>query len=285
MHRKKLTAFFQLFRFELPFTAGVCVVLGEVLALGTLPTSGQVTLGFLSFFFIAAAALIFNDYFDIETDRINSPSRPLPAGLITKAEAMTLAIAVTLAGFSSSLLLGFDAFLIVVLVWIIGFLYNWRFKKSGLFGNLFVAFSVGMTFIFGGLVVGNTFEAVVWYLAMTTLLVDLGEEIAADALDVEGDRKTGSRSLAVIYGPETAIKVSASIFGVVIVGSAVPFIFGWLQWEYLPPILSLDAVIFYSTLNLLRSDKHDKIKDIRRIYIGGLMVFLIILAIRLITAR
>ncbi len=285
MHKKKLIAIFQLFRFELPFTAGVCVVLGEVLALGTLPTFGQVALGFLSFFCIAATALILNDYFDVETDRVNAPSRPLPAGLVAKTEALALAIAVTLAGFFSSLLLGFEAFLVVLFVWVVGFLYNWRFKKSGFFGNLLVAFSVGMTFIFGGLVVGNTFETVVWYLAITTLLVDLAEEIAADALDVEGDRKAGSHSLAVLYGPETAMKISASIFGVVVLGSAAPFIFGWLQWAYLPPILFLDAIIIYSSLNLISSAKPDRINDIRRIYMGGLLVFLVILAIRLVTAQ
>lgn len=88
-----------------------------------------------------------------------------------------------------------------------------------------------MTFIFGGLVVGKAFETVVWYLAITTLLVDLGEEIAADALDVEEDRKAGSCPLAVPYGQETAMQIFVSIFSVVVSGSAAPFIFGWFQWH------------------------------------------------------
>ena len=75
-----MLAVFRLFRFELPLTAGVCVILGELLALGKLPTTIEIVLGFLSVFFISASSLILNDYFDIESDRINAPESPLPPG-------------------------------------------------------------------------------------------------------------------------------------------------------------------------------------------------------------
>lgn len=35
---KKLQEYLRLFRFELPFTAGICVILGQILALNTLHT-------------------------------------------------------------------------------------------------------------------------------------------------------------------------------------------------------------------------------------------------------
>jgi geranylgeranylglycerol-phosphate geranylgeranyltransferase len=38
----------RLFRIKLPFAAGVCVVLGELLALGQLPTAVEVVLGLKS---------------------------------------------------------------------------------------------------------------------------------------------------------------------------------------------------------------------------------------------
>jgi geranylgeranylglycerol-phosphate geranylgeranyltransferase len=275
---------YRLFRLELSFTAGTCVILGELLALGGLPSLGQAVFGFLSFFFISATALILNDCFDIETDRINAPTRPLPSGLVTKAEAVALAVIVAVLGFLSSLMIGLEAFIVVAVVWVIGFLYNWRFKKSGLLGNLFVGFSVGMTFVFGGIVVGNPFEEVVWFLAVTTLLVDLGEEIAADSLDVEGDRKTGSRSLAVLFGPLQAMRIAAGVFGIVVAGSAVPFIFGWLGWLYLPPVVIFDAIVIYSSRNLMNPRLPNRINDIRRIYLGGLGMILAFIVLRLATS-
>lgn len=285
MISKKIIGLFRLFRFELSFTAGVCVLLGEILALDGTPTSTQVVYGFFSVFFIASTALILNDYFDIETDRINSPYRPLPSGLVTKIEALILSIIVALLGFFFALLISLEVFVVVFFVWLIGFLYNWQFKKTGLWGNLFVGFSVGMTFIVGGIVVGNPFEAAVWYFALTIFFIDLGEEIAADSLDVEGDRKTGSRSLAVLLGPIQSMRISAAIFMIVIVGSIVPFIFGWFEWFYLPPILLWDVIIIYSTMNLLNINKLNRINDIRRIYLSGLMMLILFISIKILVKK
>ncbi len=284
MTQGKLTGLYRLFRFELSFTAGICVLLGELLALGRLPSLGQAIEGFLSFFFISATALILNDYFDIETDRINAPTRPLPAGLVTRSEALWLSIIVALLGFFFSFLIGAAALIVACVVWAVGFLYNWRLKRTGVWGNLFVAFSVGMTFIFGGIAVGQPFEVVVWYLALTAFFIDLGEEIAADSLDVEGDRKTGSRSLAVMLGAERAMRISAAIFGVVVAGSAIPFIFGWLAWLYLLPLVLWDAIIIVSTWNLLNAQRANRITDIRRIYLGGLGVMVVFIVIRVTAA-
>lgn len=277
----KLIGFFRLFRFELTFTAGVCVLLGEILAANGMPTVHQAVFGFLSVFCISATALILNDYFDVETDRINAPHRPIPSGAVTRTEALILSIVVALAGFFFGFLISVEALGIVLVVWLVGFLYNWRFKKTGLWGNLFVGFSVGMTFILGGIIVGDPFDVSVWYFALTTMLVDLGEEIAADSLDVEGDRKTGSRSLAVKFGPQHSMRIAAVIFALVVTGSAVPFIFGWFSWYYLLPILLWDAVILYSVKNLLDVNKKERLNDIRRIYLSGLVMLIVFISIKL----
>src|SRR5512135_789718 len=109
MTKSKLTALSRLFRPDLSVTAGICVFLGELLALGSLPSFAQAIYGFLSIFCISATALILNDYFDIETDRINAPSRPLPSGLVTKSEVVILSVAVALLGFLFSALISYQA--------------------------------------------------------------------------------------------------------------------------------------------------------------------------------
>jgi geranylgeranylglycerol-phosphate geranylgeranyltransferase len=282
MFGTRILGLFRLFRFELPLTAGVCVILGELLALGTLPTATELVLGFLSIFFISAAALILNDYFDIESDKINVPERPLPSGLVTERDVVFLSITVTMLGFITGYLISLEALLAVILVWMVGFLYNWRFKKSGFIGNLMVSFSVGMTFVFGGIAVGKPFEVIVWFFAIIVSLIDLGEEIAADAMDIEGDRLAGSRSLALVLGSEKALKISGAIFLLAVIASSLPFLLGWLELIYLFPILLTDVVILYSTSKLLDSKTKNRRIYIRWIYLTGLMAFLIFIIIRIV---
>lgn len=281
MLRTKIPGLLRLFRFELPFTAGVCVILGELLALGELPALKEIVLGFLSVFFISATSLILNDYFDIESDKINAPERPLPAGLVTKQDVIWLSFVVTALGFIAGYMISFTALLVVILAWVVGFLYNWRFKKTGLFGNLMVSFSVGMTFIFGGIAVGQPLEKAVWSFGILVFLINLGEEIAADAMDVAGDRQAGSRSLPVLLGHENALKISAAIFLLVTVISCLPFLLGWIEWVYVFPILLMDIAILYSTKKLLDSSVANRRIYIRWIYLSGLAAILIFIVLKM----
>ncbi|NTW55941.1 MAG: UbiA family prenyltransferase [Chlorobiaceae bacterium] len=281
MNNGKIRGLLALFRPELSTAAGICVLLAEILALGGIPPLNPALTGFLSFFCISATALILNDCYDIESDRINSPMRPLVSGTVSRSEAVVLSAAVALLGFISSMAAGLPAFILVLVVWLAGFFYNWKLKKSGLAGNLLVSFSVGMAFIFGGVVVGNPFEKTVWYFAFTTMLVDLGEEIAADALDVEGDRQSGSRSIAVIFGPVAAMRIASALFAIVIIGSFVPFAFGWFGWPFHVPVFLFDILLLLSARNLLDENRKNRQSDIRHIYLGGTAMLVSFIIIRL----
>jgi geranylgeranylglycerol-phosphate geranylgeranyltransferase len=114
------------------------------------------------------------------------------------------------------------------------------------------------------------------------MLIDLGEEIAADAMDIEGDRQAGSRSLALVLGRENALKISGAIFLLVIVASSLPFLLGWLERIYLFPILLMDIVMLYSTSKLLDSKIVNRRIYIRWIYLTGLVAFLIFIIIRMV---
>ena len=275
---KKIKGLFSLIRFELPLAAGICVVLGQLFAMGKLPEFHTILSGFLSVFFISASILVSNDYFDIETDKINAPHRPIPSNLITPSGALILALSLLVAGLATSFAININAFILSVILTIIGFLYNRKFKKFGLLGNLMVSFSVGMTFIYGGVSVGLPFNKIAWLFGIIAALVDLGEEIAADAMDEKGDRLTGSKSIVIIYGRTKALKISFTIFQVVIAASVTPFLLNWFKLIYLVPILLMDIAIFYSAVKLVRSKGEEGRIYIRNLYLGatfGLTVFLI----------
>ena len=102
MFAKKIQGAIQLFRLELPFAAGVCVVLGEIFALGKFPDPRELWLGFACGFFLSGSALTLNDYFDIEVDTVNARQGPIPAGLLTPSDAIALTALATLIGLASA---------------------------------------------------------------------------------------------------------------------------------------------------------------------------------------
>ena len=277
--KKKIRGIFNLIRFELPFSAGVCVVLGQVLSSGEFASLRITLLGFTSVFFISASILAFNDYFDIESDKVNAPFRPIPSNLILPSEALLFAVLLLLIGLVLSYKISFVVLIIAIGLALIGFLYNRYFKRSGLLGNLMVSFSVGMTFLYGGATVELLFNKVIIFFGIIAALVDLGEEIAADSMDMEGDKLINSNSIAIKRGKAEAIKISSFIFILVILLTFVPFLLKWFSPIYIIPIGIMDLVIGYSTYGLIKSKNNEGRKYIRILYLGatvGLILFLVI---------
>lgn len=277
--QRKARGAVQILRPELPLAAGMCVVLGELLALGALPPLDALVLGFLCGFLLSASALVTNDYFDLEVDRINAPQRPLPAGLLTPQEAMGLGLFIALLGLAAAAAFGWLALVLSFIVWLLGFLYNWKLKALGLWGNLIVSASVGFTFILGGIVVGQPWNVMVWTFALIAFVFDLAEEIAGDAMDVAGDQERGSQSIAIKKGKQTAVRLSAVLFGLVVVLTFVPLLWGGLGLTYLIPILLMDGLIVYFVVKLLRSQTPAAgRRAMRGLYLSaslGLLAFLI----------
>lgn len=179
-------------------------------------------------------------------------------------------------------MIGIIALLCSTVLFIIGFLYSWKFKKTGLLGNIMVSFSVGMTFIYGSVSVGLPLNKIVLFFSIIALLIDLGEEIAADSMDIRGDILINSNSIAIKYGNDTALNISVCIFFLVVLLTSLPFLINWFSMTYLLPFIVMDTIIIYSSIKLLKSKREVKRKYIRWIYLGTILGLLIFLLIRLI---
>jgi len=223
--------------------------------------------------------MILNDYFDIEVDKVNSPDRPLPSGLISKKEVIVFTTVITIVGLIVSLFINKSAIILYIIFWIIGFLYNCKFKEKGLFGNLFVSSSVAITIILGGIVVGDPWNTAVLLFSLMVFLFNLGEEIAADAMDLEGDKKRNSKSLAIIIGRKKAINISFSLFIIFIILSFLLVVFDLLETSYFIIISLTDIIVFFLAVKLLRSRSIKKGRlFIRRLYqsaVAGLILIII----------
>ncbi len=275
----QIKSIIQLFRPDLSLAAGICVIVGEIVALGNIPPIMDMFLGFAVGFFISSSTLILNDYFDLETDKINAPDRPLPSGLVKPSHVIILSAITAIIGLFAALSINLLALGVAIIFWIIGFLYNWKLKRTGLLGNLIVSSSVAITFIFGGIVVENPWNTMVWCFSAIAFFIDLGEEIGADALDMEGDKEINSQSIALKIGQNAAFQITAIIFAVVVLISFIPLILGGMGLNYLIMIIFMDIIIVFSTFKVLKSDNQkDKRKYLRWIYLGatlGLLGFII----------
>ena len=128
-------------------------------------------------------------------DRVNRPDRPLPSGRISVKELWALFFTFGVVGLASAALLGPVVLALAATVWGVALLYNVRLKEAGLLGNLAVAFCVSRTIVIGGTAAGAVNGLVLTFGALA-FLFDLGEEIASDAMDIEGDSVRSSRSIA-----------------------------------------------------------------------------------------
>lgn len=278
---KKARGLLELIRPELSLAAGLCVVLGQMIVIAELPPVADLLLGFSWGFFLSAPAMILNDYFDITVDRVNMPHRPLASGLISLTSAAVYAAATTLVGFLASLLIGSTAVLLYALFWLAGLLYNWRLKESGLWGNLVVSSSVAVTFVLGGVVVGDPGSPALWALSLMVFLVNLGEEIAGDAVDMEGDGERGVQSVAILVGRGRALRISFTLFILAVAVSFLPVLLSVLGTSYLVIITVTDVLILHYGIRLLASETVDDGRNaIRRVYLSALCGLVLIIASR-----
>ena len=281
MRFKKVFGWVKLFRLELPLAAGICVTAGQLLALGHLPSIPDGILAFTAVFCLSASALILNDLFDLEVDRINAPERPLPSGVVTSQEVIGLTLATAAIGLFISALFGLNTLLLAIFLWIIGFLYNWRFKRFGLPGNLMVAISVAATFIYGAMTVNLPWNQTVWIFSLIAFLMDLGEEIAGDAMDMEGDKKIDSRSIALQKGRPFALRITVFLWGMIILLGFVPILTGWLSLYFLSIFWVIDGLIIYYAVKLLKSkNANDGHKAMRGAYLTISLCMLIFVCLR-----
>jgi geranylgeranylglycerol-phosphate geranylgeranyltransferase len=123
-------------------------------------------------------------------------------------------------------------------------------------------------------------NGIVLTFAALAFLFDLGEEIAADAMDVIGDELRSSKSIAKRKNKTYALRLSGVIFIIFIMLSFLPFLMGWLGYVYLLLIVVTDLCISYFSSRLLLSDTIEEGRiQIRRLYLTwGMFVAIFIFA-------
>ncbi|MGD0318254.1 MAG: geranylgeranylglycerol-phosphate geranylgeranyltransferase [Nitrososphaerales archaeon] len=238
----------------------------------------QGALGFLTGFFLCAYSMSTNDIYDVEVDRVNQPERPIPSGRVSTQAAVRLSVLVLVAGVASCVLtLNPAAVGIALLYAFLMWVYNSRAKLTGLPGNLLVASSLAVPFIYGGVVSGGSLtRSLLLMMAFTSFFSGVGREVVKGMADVEGDAKRGVNSVARSRGLRAASSVGAAFFLLAVVTSWVPLALGLANGFYTFGVIVPDAVFAYLAASIVARHDPANAHGVKRIALAGMAVGLIV---------
>lgn len=209
-----------------------------------------------------------NDYFDHKIDAVNKPERPIPSGRMSlmRAGYYSLALAL-LANILTILFLGLVPELIVLASTLLMFYYAHTLKKKLLIGNFSISFLTGLSFVFGGVVVGATIDSI--YLGFFAFLSTMMREIVKDMEDVKGDEMEGAGTLPIVYGMKASSILGASFMIFASLTSPVLYFLGILTIWYLPFLFVAILIFLSSAVSILRDRSTENARRISgRVKIG-----------------
>lgn len=207
-------------------TGVLAVVLGGYVA-GT-GAWDKIALAALATLFVSAAANAWNDYRDIDIDRINQPQRPLPSGMVSPRAAFVFSIVLAALSIVISVFISPAALLIAIASNILLYVYSVWLKSTVLLGNATVALISAMSPVFGGVAAGNVWPSL--WLGAIIFVGILGREVLKTLADYEGDQAHGVRTISTAVGPRAARTIFYILLGTTAVVMLTPYLFG----DYLP---------------------------------------------------
>lgn len=219
----------KLTRFEHAVMLAAAVLIAEAVALGALPPAGAaLAISLLVPVFSEMGSFALNDYLDVETDRRNKKKgRPLVDGTIAPSFALWFSVASLAASTALAAMLSQEAFAIALAFNLLAVAYNWKLKDLPLVGNVYIALTMAIPFVFGSFVFTRSLAPAVAALAMLGFVSGLAREIIKSVQDMEGDvAARGSKTLPVLVGRKAALAGAAALYALFIPLAFAPFAAG-----------------------------------------------------------
>lgn len=219
---------------------------------------------------IAAAGNIINDINDIETDVINKPNKIIVGKSISEKTAYNLFIILNVIGVGIGYYLsnavgrsGF--FTLFVMISILLYVYSTYLKQLFLIGNLVISALVALSIVIVGVfeLIPNITEQnqsiqliyfkTIWNYAYMAFILNLIREIVKDVEDMEGDSKTGMRTLPIVIGKEKTkyIIFALSLVTLLVIGYYVVDTLYQNLWAVVYFLLLIIAPLLYLNIKIL----------------------------------
>jgi geranylgeranylglycerol-phosphate geranylgeranyltransferase len=211
----------------------------------------KIILACLTTLLIAASANAWNDYLDIEIDRINQPKRPLPAGMISLRSARLFSFGMALLSLVTAVFVNLPAFLIAFFSNVLLYLYSLRLKSTVLMGNATVAMISAMSAIFGGVAAGNVRPSL--WLALIIYCAIMGREVLKTLADYEGDLRQRCRTIATVWGKRRARVVFYLLVAATLLVMMMPYLLNIYRPVYAYTVaFGVYPVILYIVMRVTR---------------------------------
>lgn len=260
---------------------GVGVVVGEVVSYAGPPPLRQALLGFAGPFILGMSTFAMNDYYDREADLKGARlDRPIVRGDLSPQAARW----VFMAGFPIGLLLSsainFGCLVIAVAFSGLALAYNLRLKDTGLPGNLFIASTMAIPFVYGSVAAGGRLPVAILVLSSIAFLAGVGREVLKGIMDYEGDAVRDTKTLARTRGIKCAARVSALCILAAVSLSPIPFLSkasGSFHYNlsYIGPVVLTDLLLGYVTVRVLGLSRPNEAARLRQLSLVALTVGLL----------
>lgn len=178
-----------------------------------------------------------NDYYDLELDRVNEPSRPIPSGRLSEKEAVWNSIVVFLLALGSGVLLGLHfgggRGLVIVssiaIALVLAYIYSappLKLKKNILTSAPAVGIAYSMLPILAANAMFSEVRSEAVWLAGMNFFMGVALIVMNDFKSAKGDEESGLKSLTVMIGAKNTFLVAFIIIDLVFA------IFSWLAWTW-----------------------------------------------------
>ncbi|MHA1557543.1 MAG: geranylgeranylglycerol-phosphate geranylgeranyltransferase [Candidatus Heimdallarchaeota archaeon] len=275
------------------FLISMCAIVGWTADKGISAFTEQwpaLIMTFIGGWALSAAAMILNDYFDIEVDKINQPQRPIPNGEIKPKTALIVGIILVILG--NLLGLGIDLFsyfalggafgvaIVTALInSVILIIYTNYLKRYSILGNLAVSIGVWFGFMYGDLVIDFTFNIFPETLGFAAFVLNFGREIMKGIMDIEGDRANKVTTVATAFGVKATAIISAVTYILAISSALIPIFYAEASWVYVATISVAFILAILSAIWILIDQSTRSVVIIKTIILVTMLAALVAFAL------
>ncbi|RIK23711.1 MAG: hypothetical protein DCC51_02705 [Anaerolineae bacterium] len=211
----------------------------------------KIALAALATLFVSAAANAWNDYRDIDIDRINQPQRPLPSGMVSPRAALYFSIVLAVLSIGLAALINPLALIIAALTNILLYVYSVWLKSTVLLGNATIALISAMSPVFGGVAAGNPRPSL--WLGAIIFTGIFAREVLKTLADYEGDKANHIGTISTAVGPRAARTIFFFLLGATAIVMLAPYLLGHFQpiYAYIV-VLGVFPVALYVLIHVTR---------------------------------
>jgi geranylgeranylglycerol-phosphate geranylgeranyltransferase len=223
---------------------------------------------------------VINDYVDVAVDTLGKPGRPIPAGLLTRRDALAFAAALAAVALVIASALGPTMAVFAAATVVVATLYSFALKGTVLLGNACMGLLIAAIPIYGALAGGGVTPAV-WVAASLMWLFDFSHEVLKTTADHVGDRAAGLATVATALGVDGAVRVFQTLALLFCAVALLPWPLGLASAGYATALLPCALLPTVGVIVLLARRSDDAtitlaLKVMRYMWISNLLPILLL---------